>query len=71
MPSQRSHKLSALFVLFFLLFNQPLLGLLERDHTIGNMPLMYRGIFALWLLFIVLLFVLMEHRRGQQTPPRS
>jgi len=58
-----AQRLMALFVLGWLFFNFPLLGLWDVPATLWGMPLLPLALFAFWLLVIGLSAWLMERDR--------
>ena len=58
--SQRGKKLLGLFALFFILFNFPLITILDQAGMVLGLPALYFGTFLLWLLLIFLLYLMME-----------
>lgn len=60
---KRKHqRLLALFLLFLLLFNYPLLSTVNKPVLAGGMPLLYLYLFGCWLLMIILLALAVRHR---------
>lgn len=62
----RTKRLIALFLLGYLLLNNPLLSLFNLPRMVGGIPMLYGYIFAVWLLLIVLIMLIV--RSGSQTP---
>jgi hypothetical protein len=62
----RSKRLIALFLLGFLLLNDPLLSLFNRPEMAWGIPLLFGYIFGVWLLLIVLVMLIV--RSGSQSP---
>lgn len=57
----RAQRLLALFVLGWLVFNFPLLGLWDQDQVWFGLPLLPVALLALWLGLIVATAWLMRH----------
>ncbi len=53
-------RLVGLFVLGWLLFGYPVLGLWDGDATLGGVPVFVLGVFGVWAALIALLAWLME-----------
>jgi predicted permease len=51
-PTLKGQRLAALFVLGCLLFNYPLLSLLDSRDFIWGIPALYAYLFVAWALFI-------------------
>ncbi len=50
----RTKRLIGLFLLGYLLFNYPLISLVNIPSRIGGIPLLYAYIFGAWILIIFL-----------------
>ncbi|MDH5246343.1 MAG: hypothetical protein OEW98_07830 [Betaproteobacteria bacterium] len=61
-PGIAGHRLIALSLLGFLLFNYPLLDLFSRTGQILGIPVLYAYIFAAWALLIALMVLAVEKR---------
>jgi hypothetical protein len=55
-----SHRLVAVFLLGCLLFNYPLLAVLDRFGSIGGLPSSFVWLMAAWFFLIVLMAVIVE-----------
>ena len=64
----RAQRLLALFGGGWLMFGFPLLGLWDRDATLGGVPMLPAALFILWALLIAALAWLME-RPDPAAPP--
>ena len=53
--SVRTKRLIGLFLLGYLLFNYPLISLVNLPALIGGIPLLYVYIFGVWVLVIFLI----------------
>jgi hypothetical protein len=61
-PSIKGARLVALFLLGVLLFNFPLLPLVDRPITVLGIPLLYAYVFGVWALLIGLMALVLERR---------
>jgi len=61
-PGIKGPRLVALFLLGVLLFNFPLLPLVDRPITVLGVPLLYAYVFAVWALLIGLMALVLEKR---------
>jgi len=61
-PSIKGPRLAALFLLGALLFNFPLLNLVDRPVEVLGVPLLYAYVFAAWALLIGLMALVLEKR---------
>jgi hypothetical protein len=52
---RKPQRLIAFFVLFLLLFNYPLISLVNQPLLVGGIPLLYLYLFGTWGLMIVAL----------------
>lgn len=52
---KKHQRLLALFLLFLMLFNYPVIGIANRPVLVGGTPLLYLYFFTAWLLMIILL----------------
>jgi hypothetical protein len=59
--SLKGQRLSALFLLGFLLLNYPLVSLFAGTTQIFGLPLLFIYVFAAWALVIALLALVVEH----------
>ena len=57
---RQKERLVALVLLGALLFNEPLLGLFDRQQLWFGIPLLYLYLFAAWGAFILLAAVILE-----------
>ncbi|WP_266365331.1 hypothetical protein [Tellurirhabdus rosea] len=48
----KSYRLFFLFVLFLLLFNEPVLSIVNRAELVAGIPLLYLYVLVLWLVLI-------------------
>ena len=61
-PSIKGPRLVALFLLGVLLFNFPLLHLVDLPIVVLGIPLLYAYVFAVWALLIGLIALVLEGR---------
>ena len=62
-PENKKYKrLVALFLFGFVLFNYPILSLLNPDILVFGLPLLYIYIFGIWGLLILLAALATRHR---------
>ena len=61
-PSMKGPRLVALFLLGVLLFNFPLLHLVDLPIVVLGIPLLYAYVFAVWALLIGLIALVLEGR---------
>lgn len=66
--SLTSHRLVALFVAGWLVFNFPLLPLWDREATVFGVPLFPISLFAVWALLIAAVAVIAERSPGTGGP---
>ncbi len=59
-PGLKGQRLVALFLLGCMLFNYPLLSLVDSDATLWGVPLLYGYIFAVWALLIAAIAAVVE-----------
>ncbi|MEZ4888518.1 MAG: hypothetical protein R3E32_27575 [Chitinophagales bacterium] len=59
----KAYRLFGIFVLFFLLFNFPLISIFDKEGFIAGMPTLYFYLFGIWMLMIVFLFIIMENKK--------
>ena len=52
---KKHQRLLALFLLFLMLFNYPVISIVNRPVLVGGIPLLYLYLFLAWLLMIGLL----------------
>lgn len=50
----RTKRLIGLFLLGYLLFNYPLISLVNRPAQVGGIPILYAYIFGVWIVIIIL-----------------
>jgi hypothetical protein len=62
----RNKRLIGLFLLGYLLFNYPLISLVNLPVLIGSIPVLYAYIFGAWVLLILL--VALVTGRDARTP---
>lgn len=62
--ANRSKRLIALFLLGYLLLNNPILSLFNRPLNVWGIPLLFGYFFGVWLLLIVLTMLIV--RSGSQ-----
>jgi hypothetical protein len=55
-----SHRLIAVFLLGGLLFNYPLLAVLDRFSSLGGLPSTFVWLMVAWLFLIVLMALIVE-----------
>lgn len=58
----RNRRLIALFLLGYLLLNNPLLSLFNLPKMVWGIPLLFGYIFGVWLLLIVLTMLIVRSR---------
>ena len=59
---KKHQQLLALFLLFLLLFNYPIISIANKPVLVAGIPLLYLYLFTTWLLMIVLLaWVIRRH----------
>ena len=63
----RTKRLIGLFLLGYLLFNYPLISLVNIPELIGGIPVLYAYIFGVWVVMI-LLVALISSRNSRATP---
>jgi hypothetical protein len=56
----KNQKLLSLCLLFFILFNFPILSLVNKSTLIFGIPMLYLYLYAIWLCFIVLVALLVS-----------
>jgi len=61
-PSIKGQRLTALFLLGCLLFNDPVLSLFSNGTDIFGIPLLYAYIFTAWAALIALIALVIEKR---------
>ena len=61
-PSMKGPRLVALFLLGVLLFNFPLLHLVDLPIVVLGIPLLYAYVFAVWALLIGLIALVLKGR---------
>ena len=67
---ETGNKLSGLFVLFFVLFTVLGLMIFSAEGAIGGIPVLYMGIFGLWALMILLLWVIIwRNNKAKEKSP--
>lgn len=64
----KSQRLIALFALFLILFNYPLISLVNQAILLGGIPLLYLYLFGAWLLMIMALAWAVKPSSSQQNP---
>ncbi|RME79078.1 MAG: hypothetical protein D6784_01390 [Chloroflexi bacterium] len=57
---KKGRQLVALFIAGVLVFNFPLLFLINRPVMVGGIPLLYLGIFLAWTVMIVMMALIIE-----------
>ncbi|MEJ2155177.1 MAG: hypothetical protein P8X96_07560 [Desulfobacteraceae bacterium] len=50
----RTKRLIGLFLLGYLLFNYPLISLVNLPARVGGIPILYAYIFGVWIVIIIL-----------------
>lgn len=60
MFTMKSLKLQVYCCLLFLLLNYPLISLFNQPRRIMGVPVLYAYLFGVWMLFIVVLFFVVE-----------
>jgi len=58
--SRKAPRLVGLFLLGCLLFNYPMLAVMNARATVSGVPVLYAYLFAAWALIIVLVAFVME-----------
>jgi len=61
-PSIKGQRLTALFLLGCLLFNNPVLSLFSDGTDIFGIPLLYAYLFSAWAILIGLIALVVEKR---------
>lgn len=64
--SGKTGKLIALFVLFLVLMNYPVLSLFNRPVLVGGIPLLFIYIFSTWMLLIILIALTIRKQPKKQ-----
>jgi hypothetical protein len=62
--SVRSKRLIALFLLGYVLLNNPILSLFNLPRMVWGIPLLFFYIFGVWILLIVLIALILRTRSG-------
>jgi len=57
-PLKRIISAIALAIIFFLMINFPLVTIVNRAEYFIGFPILYFYVFALWLLFIIAIFLI-------------
>ena len=65
----KTRRLIGLFLLGCLLFNYPILSIVNRTIFIGGIPLLYLYLFAVWAAIIVCTAVIC--RQGRKKPSKG
>jgi hypothetical protein len=60
-----SHRLIAVFLLGCLLFNYPLLAVLDKFVSFGSLPAGFVWLMGTWLVLIALMALIVERSGGQ------
>jgi len=60
MSNERNSKLLITFAVFFLLFNFPILGIVDRQRVWFGLPATYLYLFLVWLLLIIVVAVIVS-----------
>ncbi|MDQ7028618.1 MAG: hypothetical protein Q9O62_01945 [Ardenticatenia bacterium] len=55
-------RLAALFFFGMLVFNYPLLSLVNVDGMVGGVPVLYAYLFVSWVAFVGLMAVIVERK---------
>ena len=55
-----SERLIALFLFGLLLFMPPLIGVFDKVHLVGGIPVLYLYLFLAWMMLIALLVLIVE-----------
>ena len=53
-------------ITFAILMNFPVLGIFNKEISIGSFPLLYIYIFGVWIVTIVFLWVISEIRKEEE-----
>ena len=61
----KTRRLTAIFLLAAVLFNYPVLSLINVNRLVAGIPLLYLGLFGSWALIILLMSLTTRSR----TPP--
>ena len=64
-------RLFGLFLLGCILFNYPILSLVNRDTFLLGIPLLYLYMFSVWMLLIVLILLVTRLTRFRDALPSS
>ena len=67
--SIKNKRLVGLFLLGCIVFNYPLLSLLNLKRMLYGLPLFYLYIFAAWSVMIILLIIVTHRSSTQNKPP--
>ncbi len=60
----KKERLIALTFVGMLIFNYPLLSLFNHSTLIFGIPLLYLYLFSIWLVFIILIALILESKKG-------
>jgi hypothetical protein len=63
---KKHQRLLALFLLFLMLFNYPVISIVNRPVLVGGIPLLYLYLFIAWLLMLVLLAWVVRDQPSQK-----
>jgi hypothetical protein len=60
----RNKRLIALFLLGYILLNNPILSLFNRPRLVFGIPLLFFYIFGVWILLIALVVMIVSSKSG-------
>lgn len=63
---KKHQRLLALFLLFLMLFNSPIINIVNRPVLVAGIPLLYLYLFTAWLVMIVLLALVVRGHLTQK-----
>lgn len=64
--NKKHQRLLGLFLLFLLLFNYPIISIVNRPVVVGGVPLLYLYLFGAWLIMIILLAWVVKRQINQK-----
>ena len=62
----KHQRLLALFLLFLMLFNYPIINIVNQPVLVAGIPLLYLYLFTAWLIMIVLLALVVRRHLTQK-----
>jgi hypothetical protein len=64
MPQRRRNTLVVVFILFVILFNYPIMRIVDRQELIAGVPILYFYLFFVWFLLIAAVaFIVLRHNK--------